>query len=173
MPSKKKSVREQAAEMDKYKDDDQELLDLLDQLKTVEAPADAFRTQSQSRQRRQDRILETKFLGFVHLKAVPRSGVPGDHIKYGSLVQYREALCFWTKHVVCQRTWVPPPYRLMHLKLTKHMHKLQRLYPSVSHGNSKKTYLGLEELRQLTGYAMYENICIENSEQHQLAWCLS
>lgn len=44
--------------------------------------------------------------------------------------------------------------------------------PNNPNTSKAKSSVGLPELRQLIDYEMYHNICIENSEQHQVAWCI-
>lgn len=56
--------------------------------------------------------------------------------------------------------------------MTQAMRQAYALYRDPEARRIPKVYLGAPELRQLIDAEMLYNISIENSEQHQLAWCL-
>lgn len=111
------------------------------------------------------------FVIFVYKNARPTALAAGERIQYNSLAGYRKSLMFWVARRYDERDQEPPPSRKLFKEMTEAMRAAQAKY----HGNSAlsaKTYLGLEELRQLIDHEMTTTRCIELSEQHQLAWCI-
>lgn len=83
---------------------------------------------------------------------------------------------FWIPKVYEQLQRTPPAVGQVFAKMTdtmKYLHETQRT-DSRSTGIKApiKTHLSISELRQLIEHDMCTTWCIENAEQHHLAWCL-
>jgi len=113
-----------------------------------------------------------RFLSYVYKKARPRSRATGEHIEYQTLSQYRDSIIFWVPRMYADRGITPPNSSELHAEMTKMMRLVITKYPGAAKQTKEKTWLGLAELRQLLDYEMLNNRCIENSEQHQVAWLI-
>lgn len=120
------------------------------------------------------------FISFTFQTAIPRSHVVGQRISYKTLARYRDSMLFWVERIFRLRqrsaggAGVVPDLPNMFKDMTQTMRFLQENFAKGNSPNTSmtKSSVGLPELRQLIDYEMYHNICIENSEQHQVAWCI-
>ncbi|KAK8151758.1 hypothetical protein IWX90DRAFT_496155 [Phyllosticta citrichinensis] len=56
--------------------------------------------------------------------------------------------------------------------MAEQMKMLQATYSNKTAQKPRKTYIGEDEIHQLINYEMQSSKCIENSEQHQVTWCI-
>lgn len=112
------------------------------------------------------------FLMYVFKTAVPRSGAGGQRIQYSTLSHYRDHLIFWVNRIFEKRDLPAPPRTKLFNQMTEAMRSVQARYGDRKSRKTRKTYLGLAELRQLIDAELFNNRSIENSEQHQVIWCI-
>lgn len=107
-----------------------------------------------------------------------RFGVPlGIHdvaVSYDCLTQYREVLMFWVSRSYRLRNMHGPRSREVFNEVTELMRHL-----AVKHGITRrsrslaeKSYVDIEELRQMIDEDMCKTAAIDLTEQHHLAWLL-
>ncbi|KEQ79301.1 hypothetical protein M438DRAFT_339891 [Aureobasidium pullulans EXF-150] len=112
------------------------------------------------------------FLVWIFQRAKPRSAASGNYIQYRSLVKYRGSLLYWIKRIYDERDVPPPHGPKLFNSMSRSMQAIQAKLNKDGPKKSIKTFLGLGELRQLIDFEMFSNNSIENSEQHQAAWCI-
>ncbi|KEQ67642.1 uncharacterized protein M437DRAFT_36615 [Aureobasidium melanogenum CBS 110374] len=104
----------------------------------------------------------------------PRSNYGVAEIAWGTLATFRASMLYWVARIYGQLKRDPPTNTAAFNRMTTTMNGLNvqdrssvdPIFATV------KTHVGLTEIRQLIESDMMRTACIENAEQHHLAWCL-
>lgn len=112
------------------------------------------------------------FMVFAFRTAVSLDDV-AKFIPYSTLATYRDTMLFWANRIYYQRGVQPPKLkRVLHMA-TKGIQFAYQTYGFGKRQPSKKhVSIGLEGLRQLLEREISSTTFIENSEQHQVIWCV-
>jgi len=112
------------------------------------------------------------FMIFVFKNALP-SDKDAKYIQYSTLAMYRDTMLFWVDRIYRQREVDPPNKSRIFNTATEGMRLAHQTYGSKERRRVKRyVSIGLEELRNLLDLEIANAVFIDNSEQHQVIWCI-